>query len=192
MLGIKLCELAEVVGLTQTAIAERLGVAPPQVNRWFKGVRPIPDHVRTVLTAYVLSAVRRCIDEIDEYRNGLGPLARAAKGNNVADLRRKLIVLAGECLLEDMEAAAEGPTAAILGGLEALDLFKTMTPVELLKPANAEKLLQLAEALKTQAAVLCRISPMFDVLRKEEERHVDDRSQSRQSGAAGGAESSAE
>jgi hypothetical protein len=109
----------------------------------------------------------------------------------IGDRRRKLVTLARECLLEDMEAAGEDYTAAIHGGLEALDPFKAMTPAELIKLTNAERLLQLAEALRTQAALLCRISPMFDVLRKEE-KDADDRKQSRQSGATGGAESSAE
>jgi transcriptional regulator with XRE-family HTH domain len=169
MLGIKLCGLADEVGLTQAAIAEHLGVDRAQVNRWAKGVRPVPEYIRTALTAYVIRAVRRCVDELDASRAGLGLLGQVP----IVDRRRKLVMLARECLLEDMEAAGEDATATIHGGLEALDPFKTMTPAELLKPANAEKLLQLAEALKAEAALLCRIAPMFDVLK--EKRDADDR-----------------
>ena len=43
MLGIKICRLADAVGLTQAAIAEHLGVDRAQVNRWAKGVRPVPE-----------------------------------------------------------------------------------------------------------------------------------------------------
>jgi transcriptional regulator with XRE-family HTH domain len=185
MLGIKLLGLAEAVGLTQTAIAEHLGVAPPQVNRWAKGVRAVPEHIRTALTAYVLSAVRHRVDELDASLAGSGPLRQVV----IVDLRRRLMKLADECLVEDMEAAGEGPTAAIRGGLEVLAPFAKMSQKEMLKSANAARLLQLAEALRTQAALLCRIAPMFDVLK--EGRDADDRKQSPQFDATGETEPSA-
>src|SRR6266566_7897585 len=112
MLGIKICGLANAVGLTQAAIAEHLGVDRAQVNRWAKGVRPVPEHMRTALIMYVLSAVRRCVDDIDTKLEKTGHLGQVT----LSDLRRSLMEVTGECLSEDIETAREGPTAAIYDG----------------------------------------------------------------------------
>lgn len=168
MQGIKLCELAQLVGLTQSDIAKYLGITRVQVHRWAHGVRPLPERFRTELTAFVMRAVRCRVEElIHAKRPALAALSSNPDSSPQAQLLEQLVLLAGECLYADREAAGEGPTAVVPTLLNALDPFRTMSPEEMRKPANAEKLRQLTTSLGEYAALLCRISPMFDFLPQE-------------------------
>ena len=185
MLGRKLCELAQLAGLTQSDMAKHLGVTRVQVHHWAHGVRPLPEHCRTKLTAFVMEAVRRRVEELKP--PALAALAGPRRSLTPREkLKNQLLLLAGECLIADMEAVGEGPTATVPDVLNALDHFKTLNPEELRQPANAEKLSQLATSLAEHADLIRRIGPLFDVLHKEE-RHALDCGQFRPCGADGAA-----
>jgi hypothetical protein len=62
--GIKLCELAALVGLSQTDIAKQLDLHHAQINRWARGVRPVPQRYRKALTDFVFQAASRRITEL--------------------------------------------------------------------------------------------------------------------------------
>jgi hypothetical protein len=190
MLESKLFELADLIGLSQTDIAAHLGLNRAQVNRWVRAVRPVPQHYRTQLTDFIMAAVERRLEQLATLPLGLAEVA-APERSPREQLRRQILGLLRECHAAEAECAGEGPTTAIRGILEELERFKTLRPQELRKSANADALFRLAGALISSADLLRRISPVDELLRKEEES-ADDCRKPREPGAAGTADPSSE
>jgi hypothetical protein len=108
MLETKLFELADLVGLSQTDIAEHLGLNRAQVNRWVHGVRPVPQSYVTKLIDFVIAAVERRLEQLATQPLGLAEVA-APKQSSRVQLRRQILGLLRECHAAETEVD-EGPT----------------------------------------------------------------------------------
>jgi transcriptional regulator with XRE-family HTH domain len=198
MLGIKLCELADLVGLSQTAIAKHFDINRAQVNRWARGVRAVPQRYLLRLIDFVMDAARHRLQELDTKPFGLAEVAETAdptwslQGSSRVQRRQQILTLIHECRAAEAELTNEGPTAVIPRVVEELDPWKTMPPEEIAKPVNAQNLFRLAGELLYYADLLRRISPIDDLLLTEKETtHANDNGKPQEPGAAGTAKSSA-
>lgn len=195
MLAGKLLEIANLVHLSQSDIARHFGITRSQVNLWAKNKRLVPKRYREALVALVREAASRCL----HYANpSPGPLAEAywtAMGvpPGPQPLRERVWTVIDrrldEWMAENLERHGLGPTASVSGVLEALEAYKTMSPEEMRKPANAQRLQALSAYLQEYATMLNRIGPVQELV--EEITDVDNNhspSPSHEPGNAGAAD----
>jgi hypothetical protein len=122
--------------------------------------------------------MQRCIDLAARQPMSLGEAARIGAGMPLQKPRllERLLsaidMLREDWLAENRERHGLGPTASIGGVLEALEVYKTMPPEEMRKPANAQRLQVLSDFLQECATVLNRIGPMQDIV-EEKKNDVD-------------------
>jgi hypothetical protein len=178
MLAGKLLELANLVSLSQSDIARHFGITRSQVNLWAKNKRLVPKRYREALVALVTEAMSRCLHQVNP---NPGPLAEAM-WNAVGvppgpqPLRERVRIAIDmrldEWMAENLERHGLGPTASVSGVLEALEVYKTMPPEEMRKPANAQRLQALSAYLQEYATMLNRIGPVQELV-EETKNDVD-------------------
>jgi transcriptional regulator with XRE-family HTH domain len=197
MLAGKLLELASLVGLSQSDIARHFGITRSQVHLWARNKRVVPKRYRDALVTLVLEETCGCIDLAARQPMSLGEAAQISAGSPLPKprLRERLVTqvrtLLDDWRAENLEAHGLGPTTSVFGVLEALESYKAMTPADMRKPANAQRLQALGAYLQEYATILNRIGPMEDIL-EEDEHDADHCSPSRECGAAGAAKPRAE
>src|SRR4029453_7730018 len=200
MLAGKLLELANLVSLSQSDIARHFGITRSQVNLWAKNKRLVPKRYREALVALVTEAMSRCLHQVNP---NPGPLAEAM-WNAVGvppgpkplrepqplreRVRTAIDMRLDEWMAENLERHGLGPTASVSSILEALEAYRAMTPEEMRKPANAQRLQALGAYLQEYATMLNRIGPVQELV--EETVDVDNdhpHSQSHEPGNVGAA-----
>jgi transcriptional regulator with XRE-family HTH domain len=180
MLAGKLLELADLVGLSQSDIARHFGITRTQVNLWARNKRLVPKRYRAALVTLVTEEMQRCIDLAAHQPMALGALGKVARIGAGMPLQQPLLerllaaihTLRDDWLAENRERHGLGPTTSIGGVLEALDVYKTMSPEEMRKPASVQRLQVLSDFLQECATVLNRIGPMQDIV-EEKKNDVD-------------------
>jgi hypothetical protein len=196
MLAGKLLELANLVGLSQSDIARHFGLTRSQVNLWAKNKRLVPKRYREALVTLVTEAASRCLHQANPKPGVLGEKYWNAMGVPPGPqplrerLRTTIDMRLDEWMAENLERHGLGPTASVSGVLEALEAYKTMSPEEMRKPANAQRLQALGAYLQEYATMLNRIGPVQELV--EETNDVDNdhsHNQSHEPGNAGAANS---
>ena len=160
MLTQSLCELADHVGLSQTAIARHLGVDRANVSYWARGHREVPEHHREALLALVFAKAKQ---QAALAKTGL-PQARRR-------FFRKLLPLVLECRAENLHARGLADTASVTTLVSQIEAFKTMSEAELSKPETAKRLLTLSQGLANLIVINTQHGPLMALA--EEFRHAD-------------------
>jgi transcriptional regulator with XRE-family HTH domain len=173
MIACKLLEVAHLVGLSQSAIARHVGVPRQQVHLWAHGKRVVPKRYREALVTLISEASQQCLQRAEAMAPlSLADAVRYAQGDPprqrlVHRVAAQIDRLLAEWLAENLEAKGLGPTASVFGVLEALEGYKTMTPAEMRKPANAQRLQALGAYLQEYGTMLRRIGPIQDLVSEE-------------------------
>ena len=192
MHGVKLLTLANVVGLSQSAIASHFGITRVQVHRWAHGQRPIPQHYLAPLMELVYQAYKRYDAALgqtgDAFRQFFVQGEELFEGS-VSDLldptfhelravrtKHRALVreLLEQCIEENMELRGEGATASIASILVALEAFKDVRPTDLRKPIHAERLAELARSLAVYADIAGQLGPLLEIVTEEQDHAKQD------------------
>ncbi|TMA61104.1 MAG: helix-turn-helix transcriptional regulator [Deltaproteobacteria bacterium] len=196
MLASKLIEAANLAGLSQSDIARHFGITRSQVNLWARNKRVVPKRYREALVTLFIEAYKCALGQTTRQPVSLREAAQMAEGLPIkprppTPLQTRMHALCDAWLTENLEAHGLGPTASVHGVLEALEAYKAMTPAEMRKPANAQRLQALGAYLQDYANMLKRIGPIEDII-EEDEHDADHCRSSRECGAAGAAKPRAE
>ena len=161
MYGKKLLDYAVALGLSQSEIANHLGIHRAHVHRWIHGSRPVPDHYRSQLFGLIAKTFPRYMAKFQARLQGTNAERRKAFKD-----RMHRIDQLGELIAElQVENALENATIA----LEAL---KAMSPGALRSRANALAIAECAETIMVYVNVFAACGPLADFI-KEVERDAD-------------------
>jgi hypothetical protein len=160
MLAQSLCELAEHVGVSQTAIARHLGIDRVNINYWARGHREVPDHHLGALLAFIFARARQ-----------QAALAKTWTPQARRRFFRKLLPLVVECRAENLAARGLADTDSVAGLVAHLDRFKTMSAEQLDRPETTQQLLTLSQRLVHLLTVHSQHAPLMELV--EELRHAD-------------------
>ncbi len=189
MHGVKLLALADIVGLSQSAIAAHFGINRSQVNRWARGQRQIPQRFLSSLMDLVFQAAKCSLAQLTP--NGFITLAEIRDLPTRETLCTQITELLLECINENMELDRRGPTASVASTLVALEAFQGMSPADMRKPVNTQRLVELATYLLTYGKMVSQLGPILDLV-SEEDLNDNDCSKPKKPGAAGPANASAQ
>jgi hypothetical protein len=136
----------------------------------------VPKKYREALVTLVSEATQRALALAASQTPG--PLAEAIRittGKPPVDrfvdrLEQTINILLDAWLAENLETHGLGPSHSVQSVLEALEDYKAMSPEEMRKPANAQRLQRLSAYLQQYATMLGLIGPILDT---EEEDDVD-------------------
>jgi transcriptional regulator with XRE-family HTH domain len=161
MYGKKLVDYAVALGLSQSEIANHLGIHRAHVHRWLHGVRPVPDHYRSQLFGLIAKTFPRYMARFQARLQGTNAERRKA----FEDRMHRLDQL-GELIAElQVENALENAT-------RALEALKALPLDALHSRANAPAIADCATALLTYANVFAACGPLADFV-QEVEREYD-------------------
>jgi transcriptional regulator with XRE-family HTH domain len=161
MYGKKLLDYAVALGLSQSEIANHLGIHRAHVHRWIHGSRPVPDHYRSKLFGLIAKTFPRYMARFQARLQGTSE-ERLKASEERLHLIDRLGWLIGEVQEEN---ALENATIA----LEAL---KAMPPGALRSRANALAIAECAETIMVYVNVFAACGPLADFI-KEVERDAD-------------------
>ena len=160
MLARSLCELAEFVGLSLTAIARHLGIDRANVSYWAHGHREVPEHHREALMQLVFAKAKH-----------QAALAKTGLPATRRRFFRKVLPLILECRAENMEACGLADTASVADLLTQIAFFKALPAAELDQPETAKKVLTLSQGLANLITINAQHGPLMALA--EEFRHAD-------------------
>jgi transcriptional regulator with XRE-family HTH domain len=171
MLAQALLELADHVGMSQSAIARHLGVERSNVSYWARGKREVPEHHRETLLKLVFTKAK----EQAAHVKAMGQAARAKGMLPHAHRRffRKLFLLVVECRAENLSAHGLADTASIESFLRQLDHFKGMPQEALCKPETAHKLFILSRGLASLAMINEQHGPLMELAEELKDANID-------------------
>jgi len=164
MLAQSLCELAEHVGLSQSAIARHLGVDQANVNYWARGHREVPERHRKALLNLVFLQARE-----QAARAKTWPLGSQRRRH----FFRRLLPLILECRAENLHAHGLADTVSVASFVQQLDHFKGMPQEELYKPETAQKLFALSRGLANLATVNEQHRSLMELAEELKDANID-------------------
>ena len=165
MLARSLCELAEHVGLSQTAIARHLGVDRTSVNYWARGHREVPERHRQALLDLVFEKTKKQ-EALAKKTWPLGSLRRR-------HFFRRLLPLILECRAENLAGHGLADTVSVASFVQQLDHFKGMPQEELYKPETAQKLFALSRGLANLATVNEQHRSLMELAEELKDANID-------------------
>jgi hypothetical protein len=150
MLARSLCELAEFVGLSLTAIARHLGIDRANVSYWAHGHREVPEHHREALMQLVFAKAKH-----------QAALAKTGLPATRRRFFRKVLPLILECRAENMEACGLADTASVADLVNQIAVFKALPAAELDQPETARRILTLSQGLANLITIQAQHGPLL-------------------------------
>jgi len=158
--GIKVLDLAELVGLKQASIAHHFGVTRVQVHRWAHGQRPVPVHHRDELVRLLFNAVRtflgpwhaaylKAVAGIGSPQETSMPLSELK--DFAHEERQQIAARFYEIFVAHMAERGEGPVANLAELITEVGAYDSMATELLHKPDHLYRLAELGRRLTANA-----------------------------------------
>jgi|SRR5215471_7835877 len=168
--GIKVLQLAEMIGLRQSVIAHHFEVTRVQVNRWAHGNRPIPVRYRDDLMRLLYDAVVKFLGPHHAWylKQAAGDVS-ASTYMTLAEFkydseRHHIAKLFYELFLAHMAEIGKGPTVNLAVLIKTVAAYDSMDIEALHKVEHLHTLAELGRRIMVNAALEIQFGPLLSLV----------------------------
>lgn len=164
MYGVSLLHLARLVGLSQTALADHLGISNVQIHYWAQGERPIPAGQIPTLVKRITEALARAL--VMENTAGLVvPLDELGRRNHrIRSDRSALRELVEGVFAENLMRDGLPPSSSLANVVTVFEAYLALPRKEQWDMKQLWRLAEASTAMNVIAHLLLYLMPMVELL----------------------------